>query len=278
MNEYSIGEVSSLLNLSRDMIRYYEKQGAIHSKRNEANNYRTYDTMEIFWLMEAVQHKSWGIPISEITNIRHNQYTVSTEEFLTREIDRLEEGISYQSLLAERLRQLQQYLHFGTCNIGNFWIEEMPATFRFHLVRGHGGDYYERINLSDEISRFSFSDRIFPFFTSGLTVGEGYADWEITIQEFYLFRLFHVNSPEEAADHLPDNYEYIPSCPALCTHLDIGEIGHFDPNSFDVIMKYAVDHGYKCPDGARIRGLLLGRGYENGHFRRILRLYLPVII
>lgn len=46
--EYTIGEVSELLNLSRDMIRYYEKQGAIHSKRNETNNYRTYDDMEVF--------------------------------------------------------------------------------------------------------------------------------------------------------------------------------------------------------------------------------------
>ena len=64
--EYSIGEVSNILNLSKDMVRYYEKQGAIKASRNPENNYRTYETMEVFWLLEAVQHKSWGIPISEI--------------------------------------------------------------------------------------------------------------------------------------------------------------------------------------------------------------------
>ena len=43
IDSYSIGEVSTLLNLSRDMIRYYEKQGAIRASRGAENNYRRYD-------------------------------------------------------------------------------------------------------------------------------------------------------------------------------------------------------------------------------------------
>ena len=53
IDSYSIGEVSTLLNLSRDMIRYYEKQGAIRASRGAENNYRRYDSMEVFWLLEA---------------------------------------------------------------------------------------------------------------------------------------------------------------------------------------------------------------------------------
>lgn len=52
---YTIGEVSDILNLSKDMIRYYEKQGVIQSHRNTANNYRYYDTDVIFWLLESIQ-------------------------------------------------------------------------------------------------------------------------------------------------------------------------------------------------------------------------------
>lgn len=77
---YSIGEVSELLHLSRDMIRYYEKQGTIHSKRNKTNNYRYYDEMDIFWLLEAMQHKSWGINISDISKVRMNQYAEQTRQ------------------------------------------------------------------------------------------------------------------------------------------------------------------------------------------------------
>ena len=106
-NSYSIGEVSTLLNLSRDMIRYYEKQGAIRASRGAENNYRRYDSMEVFWLLEAMQHKSWGVPISEISGIRNHEYTINTEQFLGEEVRRIRQNIHYQELLAQRLEQLR---------------------------------------------------------------------------------------------------------------------------------------------------------------------------
>ena len=143
---YSIGEVSSILNLSRDMIRYYEKQGAIRASRNSSNNYRSYETMEIFWLLEAVEMKSWGIPISEIAAIREHHFT-STARYLDNAIDSLEKRRSYTSLLEDRLRQVRDYAVFGQINIGNFWVMKIPAMWRCHLVTGRGDDY-ERITIA----------------------------------------------------------------------------------------------------------------------------------
>ena len=53
VESYSIGEVSTLLHLSRDMIRYYEKQGAIKASRGTGNNYRKYAPMEVFQRYET---------------------------------------------------------------------------------------------------------------------------------------------------------------------------------------------------------------------------------
>ena len=36
--EYKIGEVSKILNISKEMIRYYEKQGILKPSRKEDNN------------------------------------------------------------------------------------------------------------------------------------------------------------------------------------------------------------------------------------------------
>lgn len=46
--EYKIGEVSKILNISKEMIRYYEKQGILKPSRKEDNNYRTYSVMDVF--------------------------------------------------------------------------------------------------------------------------------------------------------------------------------------------------------------------------------------
>lgn len=42
MKEYSIRELSELLGISREMVRYYEKCGVISLSRNNENNYRIY--------------------------------------------------------------------------------------------------------------------------------------------------------------------------------------------------------------------------------------------
>ena len=149
-NSYSIGEVSTLLNLSRDMIRYYEKQGAIRASRGAGNNYRRYDSMEVFWLLEAMQHKSWGVPISEISGIRNHEYTINTEQFLGEEVRRIRKNIHYQELLAQRLEQLRLNMLLSMKNIGCFWVEHIPASYSCHLVTGRG-DEYERINLSKKL-------------------------------------------------------------------------------------------------------------------------------
>ena len=265
--EYSIGEVSELLALSRDMIRYYEKQGAIKSSRNNANNYRHYDDMEFFWLLEAMQHKSWGIPINEISGIRNNKYSYNTEQFLREEAARLREESAYKQVLAQHLELIRRYMLLGLQNIGNFWVDQIQAEYRCHLVRGYG-DTYEKISMPSETSQFIFSDRNLPFFYSGLTIGEDYVDWEMTINERYLGIL---------NGSLPDTFYKVPECLCLCTHVDIGEIGQFDLKVFDTIKEYAQSHGYQAVPGAKTRGILLGRGYEDGKFHRIVQVRMPVI-
>ena len=56
--EYKIGEVSKILNISKEMIRYYEKQGILKPSRKEDNNYRTYSVMDVFLLMEIIRYQS----------------------------------------------------------------------------------------------------------------------------------------------------------------------------------------------------------------------------
>ena len=264
--EYSIGEVSSIVSLSRDMIRYYEKQGAVQSKRNNANGYRFYDTMEVFWLLEAMVHKSWGIPISEIQEIRSEQYAVNTKIFLDDEIRKREWEAEYNALYIERLRKVRDYASFGSLNIGNFWVEQVPASFSFHLVTGRG-DEYDRINLPEEASRFIFSDRMLPFFDSGFSVNREKVDWEMRIEENYVRRL---------GAKFPEGFERHPEEVCLCSNVDMGEIGTFDPSVFRAILEYADEKGYARKEGEPVRGFILGRGYEDGHFRRIVRYFVPL--
>lgn len=46
--ELRIGDVSKMLQISDQMIRYYEKKGIIHPKRSEDGKYRIYSMADVF--------------------------------------------------------------------------------------------------------------------------------------------------------------------------------------------------------------------------------------
>lgn len=50
---YRLGDIAEILRISPEMIRYYEKQGLIHPKRSNDNNYRYYSIQDLFILMEV---------------------------------------------------------------------------------------------------------------------------------------------------------------------------------------------------------------------------------
>ena len=60
--------------------------------------------------------------------------------------------------------------------------------------------------------------------------------------------------------------------------MDIGEIGEFDPKVFEALPAYARSKGYSIRENEPMRGILLGRGYDDGRFHRIVRLNLPIQI
>lgn len=67
--QYKIGDIADIFQISKEMIRYYEKQGVISSVRRSDNNYRMYSIWDIFSFLDFLQYKEMGsrknIPKSE---------------------------------------------------------------------------------------------------------------------------------------------------------------------------------------------------------------------
>ena len=79
--KYRIGDVSKMLHISDQMIRYYEKNGVIHPERSGDGQYRLYSGMDVFLLFEAIKYKEWDISIPEINDMISNAF-VNIYEFV----------------------------------------------------------------------------------------------------------------------------------------------------------------------------------------------------
>ncbi|MCD8332256.1 MAG: MerR family transcriptional regulator, partial [Oscillospiraceae bacterium] len=63
-----IKELEALLNLSRDNIRFYEKQGLLAPKRND-NRYRDYSEEDVRRLKQIIILRKCGVSIAEIQKL-----------------------------------------------------------------------------------------------------------------------------------------------------------------------------------------------------------------
>jgi hypothetical protein len=114
-----------------------------------------------------------------------------------------------------------------------------------------------------------FDEKNIPFFENGFIVYDDRVEWEMMIRKDFADALKIT---------LPETFTFIPEAAALCTNVDIGEIGEFDPKVFEALPAYARSKGYSIRENEPMRGILLGRGYDDGRFHRIVRLNLPIQI
>lgn len=265
--KYSIGEISAILNISRDMIRYYEKQGIIKAQRDPLNNYRYYDTKDLFWLLEAIEHKNLNIHISDIQNMRSNNYEKQMVSYLDDYIQKQEAELRYKQILITRLKQLKDRYALGSLNCNNIWIMKIPASYSVDLVAGEG-DHYEKITPSRSYATL-FKDTNSPFIDSGFLIRGNRQFWQLSIDEYYT---------QSLSLSLGDDFTYTPSYYALCSHLDIGEFGHFNTQAIKDMLKTfaAADHPRR--KDIPLNALLLSRGTYNETFHRMIELRYPISI
>ena len=91
---YYIGEVSSLLDISTQTLRYYDKIGLVRpAKVNEQNGYRQYTYDQIHYIERIKYLQKLGLPLTEIRMALDSGGTERLTELLTQHKEELQRKI-----------------------------------------------------------------------------------------------------------------------------------------------------------------------------------------
>lgn len=77
--KYSVGEVAKIFGLTTEGVRYLEKQGIIHSERDERTGYRVFDRESVARLKSMRTYQALGFTMEEI---RRMERSASQEDLL----------------------------------------------------------------------------------------------------------------------------------------------------------------------------------------------------
>ena len=108
----SIKEVEQLTGITKQNIRYYERQRLISPNRNPENDYREYSDKDIKQLKVIKVLRKLDMPIEEIRKLLNHDITLSDamefqKERLTQERDRLSDALDFCNRINES--ELEQF-------------------------------------------------------------------------------------------------------------------------------------------------------------------------
>jgi len=103
MELQTVSEVSKEYGVSTRMLRYYEQNGLIKSKRKEGYSYRVYDEVNLKRLKQVIILRKLQIPIKQIRVILDNPDAVTAVEIFKKNIQELDSEITALSTIRKIL-------------------------------------------------------------------------------------------------------------------------------------------------------------------------------
>ena len=263
--KYKIGEVSKMLNISKEMIRYYEKKGALSPARVDDNNYRNYSTMDVFLLMEMIRYQSLEFGIKDISELISNNYMEQYTNHLEKLSEQLHQEINEKLLLDQRVKELYERSKTANHNIGNYWFKFIEEHQMYFLVNSRH-ENYGKIGMSKEDSKIIFNEKNIPYIESTVVFEDGKEVWYYTLTSSYAKKL----------GIYAEDIKKLPSAYCLCTVVDMGEIGTFSYDCLRSIYDYIAKNNLVISGNPY--GMIIGRGYRNGKFKRIMEIHVPIAL
>ncbi|MBQ9047582.1 MAG: MerR family transcriptional regulator [Solobacterium sp.] len=261
---YRIGDVSKHLNISDQMIRYYEKCGVIHPVRSGDGRYRYYSEMDIFLLFEAMKYKEWDINIADIGGMIADDYYDKLISNLEAFTGKLNDEISYKQILKERTETVRHRLKISRYNTDNVWVDTVPAHYLYSLGTS-ARDTYEIAQFDQRMAEIVYSSRYISFFDPYVEYEGDSGIWWYMIPQKYHDLL-----------HVPDygEYRFEEEKLMLMSVIDMGEPGEFNASRYTHLIEYAKTHHYEVT--GKVQGILVGRGIQDNQFVRMMQIMVPV--
>ena len=150
--EYLIGDVSRIVGLSRDALRFYEKKGVIRANKKE-NGYRYFSDEDIYRLMCIVYRRKMNDSLEEIReSVKDNRSVASMRQHLEQRIREEEEEILRRRQSIARLSlSLRDMDRIDEC-MGKYSLKDFPQAYILDTCEDIYDGLRQWFSMSSEVS------------------------------------------------------------------------------------------------------------------------------
>jgi len=235
MEDYTINEIGTLLEIPEATIRYYEKIGIISPSR-KLNGYRVFGYEDIFNLVDCRRYSRFGLPLKEIAKSYAGTSEAAFRVRLREYNNAQKREDTIQHCITSHVSDLLDTLEMMPLRGDDIYVKKIPL--QCYVLFGSNNNFIHNLNLNlpgsqTHISALSNIKRIFAYPSDYNTHAGGYF-----IDGKYLDALNIRNN---------DNYIVLPEHYAFCKSVKIKELDEFALHIQDCI-NFVVSKGYHIAD------------------------------
>lgn len=127
--KYHISEIAAALDISVETVRNYEKCGLIEPSRNERNNYREYNAIDINLIRRARSYMSYGFSLSEATDLIHHQDLLGLAQKMESREAELQKKLEDTLNQLMYIRQHAEHIRRISASDGECMVQMSPAFY-----------------------------------------------------------------------------------------------------------------------------------------------------
>lgn len=208
----NINELERMTGITKQNIRFYEKKGLIHPKRNLGNNYREYTQEDVKTLQVIKILRKLDMPIEDIHQILSGEIEVGAAvqkhlEELTKKKSELESCISIcKSLCHAELKTLDVDRVLSQMND----LEEKGGFFMSII------NDYKQVRKEEEMRKFTFRPDTMVMnaheFTDALLAYANENNLDIVITKEGMYPVFTINDVEYTAERVIGRFGAVVHC------------------------------------------------------------------
>lgn len=134
-NEFQIKEMAKMFSLKPETVRYYNNIGILSSRRNEENNYRTFDIDDVSNLGTVMMLRSLDIPIRDIQRFHDAAGLERLSEALAAQQSRTQRQLEQLTRRQSAISRLSCYLSGISDQLNQITIQPAPRWRGSHLTQ-----------------------------------------------------------------------------------------------------------------------------------------------